>query len=192
MPRHDLEERVYRAEFASGLLELFVGTGLICVGLAWLADLVALGAVAPALLALLWPGVRNRWIAPRAGRVTFRPERRRRERSALVGLLGIGAVALAVVGLVLAVRDGGSSLSAELVRGLPAALLGVGAVVAGAMFGLPRISWYAVLLFAGAVVAIALPLDPGWVLLGAGTILAGAGAVLLVRFLRANPVVRAE
>ena len=192
MTRPSLEAHVYRAEYSSGLLEVFVGAALICVGAAWLADLVPLGAVAPGLLALLWPAVRRRWIAPRAGTVRFRPDRERRQRRSFLGLAALGAAAL-VLGLVafsFSRGDGGSGDWSQLVRGFPAALIALGAAAAAAMLGLPRLYGHAVVLLLGAALAVALPLEPGVVFVGTGVALAAAGSVLLARFFAASGRVR--
>jgi hypothetical protein len=83
-------------------------------------------------------------------------------------------------------------IPADLIRGLPAVLLGVGALLAGSMFGLRRIYGYAVLLLLSAVLVIVFELDPGWSMLSVGAILLAVGMVLLATFLRNTPVLRAE
>lgn len=194
MARQDLEQKAYGAEFASGLLETFVGVGLLCVGIGWLAGYIAIASVAPAMLAVLWPGVRSRFIAPRAGRVRFKAERRRRERTGFVGMLALGVATFGLGIAVFLTRSQGAASVAvdELIRGLPAALLAVGALLAALVFQLRRIYGHAILLLVGGVSAVVFDFDPGWSLLGTGVVLVVAGVLLLFMFFRNEPVVRAE
>lgn len=193
MNRVDLEERVYRSRFTSGLLEIFVGAALVLIGLGWLTGHLAIVSVVPVLLALLWPSVTSRVVSPRAGRVTFRAPRKRRERRGLVimallgGLTFVALVALLVVGL-----GSESLLARDLVRGLPAFLLAVGSLVAASVFGIRRTYFYAIPLLVGAALSIVLRIDPGWSLLGSGVVIFLAGAVFLFGFVRNRPVMRFE
>lgn len=189
-----MEERLFRSEFASGLLELFVGVELVLIGFAWFADLVALGAVAPAMIVPLWLAVRRRFIAPRVGQVRFRPDRELKNRKAMLRLVILGFMTM-LLGIVVFVaqRDGDTPIIArDLIAGLPAFLLALGALVAGGAFGLTRLFWYIPLLLAGGVAVLVTDIDIGWSLLAPGGLIALVGGVLLWRFFADNPVVDAS
>jgi hypothetical protein len=187
-----LEGRAYASRWEDGLLELFAGTALLLVGVAWLTPLAGLGGIAPVLLIPFWPLARRVVTEPRAGYVEFSAARRSRERKTHVNLVVLGAFAF-VLGVVayfvmsgdVVERDG---LIMMLVPTLPGLLLALGAIVVGWMLGLTR--WFA---FAGVLVLFALlgayfDTNPGVYMAAAGAVLAGAGLAMLVRFLRGHPV----
>ena len=186
-----LEREVYRSTWEDGLLDLFFGVGLLILALSWLGELHALTGLAPALLVPLWAPIRKRVTEPRMGLVRLTERRRSTERAKLFWLLGLGVMTLvvALLGFVLvAVTPGPSLEPGSLVAGLPAALLGVGALLVAAMLGLWSFALYGlVLLLAGGVVAVA-DLHPGWAFLGAGLLVLAVGLARLLRFLRANPI----
>jgi len=187
------ERGLYGASFDDGLLDLFCGAVLSLIGVAWIFDLVVLGPIAPALLLPFWPLAR-RWITePRTGFVRFHPERAAREKRKRLGFLALGCGFL-VAGIVVyfAVRGGEHRSWAHLVRGLPGLLLGVGAIVAGLVFGLARFLVYATLLMAGGGVVIHERLDPGWSIVGAGVAITLAGLILLTRFVKRHPAVTGD
>lgn len=185
-----MEERLFRLEFASGLLEVFVGVEMALIGFAWFADLVVLGAVAPALIVPLWIAVRGRFIAPRIGQVRFREKREQRNRRAMRRLVLLSTMtALLGVVVFLAQRDASTPIFARsLIAGLPAFLLALGALVAGGAFGLTRLFWYIPPLIAGGLAVLFTDIDIGWSLLGPGTLILAVGAVLLWQFFTDNPV----
>lgn len=191
MSPRDLEQHAYRSEYASGLLETFVGVGLLILGVGWLTGYLPIASVGPALLAMLWPAVRNRFLGPRMGRVKFRAERRRRERTGFIALVLLGFVTfgLATAVFLLQIRGSAPLQLGDVIGGLPGTLLAIGAVLAALMFGLPRIFGYAALFFLGAVCTVVFDLDPGWSLIGTGAVLVAAGGVLLAVFVRNQPVV---
>ncbi len=99
--------------------------------------------------------------------------------------------ALGLVAVLVARSGSAPTLGLDLSRGLPVGLLAVAAALAAAVFGLRRIYGHALVLTLAAILAVTLALDPGWSLLGAGTVLAATAVVLLSVFVRARPFVRA-
>jgi len=188
------EERVYRAYWQDGTMDLFAGLIAGTIGIAWLLDLVWLGPIAPVLLVPFWALLRRRVVEPRLGRVRFRPERTRRIRRGHLALLAVGLVALSAgLGLYVTTREAAPvEWTRRLVPALPAALLGLGCAVAALAFGLPRLGGYAVVFLLAGLSVAAADLDPGWALLGGGVATALAGVALLARFVRAFPVLSPE
>src|SRR5210317_1625377 len=90
-----IENRVYRAYWNDGLLDVFAAVGVLLIGFAWTFDFVVGGAITPALLVPLWGPFRQRFIEARLGLVEFSDERERtnRGRLRLVFLLAGGTVA---------------------------------------------------------------------------------------------------
>ena len=187
------ERGMYRASFDDGLLDLFSGLGLALVGLAWLFDLVALGAVAPALLLPFWPLARRRITEPRTGFARFREERVALERKKHLGLVATCCLFLAAaVGGWFAVRGVIRASAAHLVAGLPAFLLAIGAVLAGVILGLGRFGFYAFLLLCAGAFVIREDLDPGWSILGGGVAILLCGLGLLARFVATHRAVSGD
>lgn len=184
------EERVFQTYWRDGSLDLFVGLGALAVGLAWLFGVIWLGAVVPAMLVPLWSVFRQRLIEPRLGQARFNAERRVRVRRGHLGLLALGVVAFVVVGTAFFMMARGGPPAdwvGRLIPALPAALLGIGALVAAGLFGLPRLAIYGIVFFiAGGAVAVT-DGEPGWGILAGGLVTATSGAVLLCCFLRAFP-----
>jgi len=188
------EERIYRAYWQDGSVDLFAGLIAGAIGIAWLFDLVWLGPTAPVLLVPFWALLRRRVVEPRLGRVRFRPERAHRIRRGHLAVLAVGVVSLLVaVGLFLTSGDAApGEWSRRLVPALPGALLGLGFAVSAVALGLPRLMGYAgVFLLAGLGAAV-FDLDPGWSLFAGGVVTALVGVALLARFVRAFPVLDPE
>ncbi len=195
MPQQrSLEGRVFRAEFESGLLEVFVGVAVGLIGLGWLADMFVMSAVIPAAIISMWGPVRRRLIAPRAGAVRYRQDRRRKIRRGQLALLALGLVSLlGGIGLFLAeIRVPGDIVTGPIVAGFPAGILAMGAVVAAAVFDIHRLRSHALVLAVGAVWVVIVDGHPGWSMLGAGAVILLAGMGLFVGFLRHNPVVEEQ
>jgi len=187
------ERGIYRASFDDGLLDLFSGLGLMLIGLAWLVDLVALGAVAPALLLPFWPLARRRITEPRTGFARFREERVALETRKQLGLVAVGCLFLAAaVASWFAARAAIRDNAAQLVAGLPAALLAIGAVLAGMLLGLARFGVYAIFLIGAGALVIRENLEPGWSILGGGAAILLCGLGLLARFVATHRAVSGD
>ena len=187
-------DRVYRAWWQDGGIDLFAGLGLVGVGITWLLDAVVFGAMVPALAVPLWKAFHQRVVEPRLGRVRFAEPRRRSLHRGQLTLLaaGIGCLAIAVAGW-FATRDGSTSDTwRALVPALPAALVGLAGLLAALLFGQPRLLGYALAFALTGVAGAALDLEPGWTLLAGGIVTAASGAWLLRRFLRNFPVLPNE
>ncbi len=94
----NLEMETYQTLWKDGLLDLFVGAGLILTGFAWLVGLFWMGMIIPAVLIALWPLARRSISAPRAG--SFTPSRQRQawEQGNLLALALAGVAALGLFG----------------------------------------------------------------------------------------------
>jgi len=188
-----LERDSYRTTWSDGLLDLCAGVGLAGMGALWLTEHAGLGGVVPALAIPLWMAARKSISEPRSG--YFRPneERRRKIRFGLAGVLVLGVVMLGL-GLTLYVARtgdaGGGIAAARIVRGLPAILLALLAGLSGAVFGIPRMPAYAVVLLVSGGVCVWQELHPGWPMLMSGLVVTATGVVLVWRFLRRYPLPR--
>jgi hypothetical protein len=186
---HDsIETRLLRRSWDDGLVDLFSGVALLLIGLSWQFDLVALGAIGPALLVTVWSPVRQRLIEPRAGFAEPGPSTRRRlgRGQLLLVLTGTCTFLLGIATFVL-MRDGAEFSAARLVPGLPAALLGFGAALAAGAFAMHRFFAYAALLVAAGAMTILLDLHPAPSILASGIVVTLCGTLLLARFLHDNP-----
>ena len=57
-----IENRVYRAYWNDGLLDMFGAIGILAIGVSWTFDFVVGGALAPALLVPLWGPFRQKFV----------------------------------------------------------------------------------------------------------------------------------
>ncbi len=191
-----LEEGLYRSMFDDGLFDTLVGLGVLGMGLVWLSEASAFGGLLPALLVPFWAPLRRRLIEPRVGKAEFRPARRSLERGKQILLILLGVLTLCVgVALYFKVRSADANIEQFLktfVPGLPAALLGVGAWIIAALYGLRRYFGYGAALFAAGVTVALAGLEPGVALSVGGAFPLLVGAVVLARFLRRHPVLPAE
>ncbi len=191
---HRLEASLYRSFWQDGLLDVFIGTGVLLIGFAWLAALVPLGAVVPAVLMPFWPIARKRLITPRAGYVRFSDARTRHERKQLRMLVGIGTgvFVLSLLGGIYAYFRVAASASdaflAMLVPALPNVLLALLLALGSLLFAIWRYLLYAILFVLVGVVGLMMGMHPGWQLVGAGALTLLAGLALLTHFLLHHPL----
>jgi len=179
-----LESRLFHQYWDDGLLDLLGGLGVIGISIFWAFDLVAVGAVVPAILASLWVPLRRALVEPRAGLVEFSDARSGRTRRMTMTSLWLGVAMLAVFVAIYLFLPRPEGLVRLLVPGLPAFLLGLLAVVAGLGLGLPRFLVYAGLLgVCGVGVALA-DTRPEIGMLVGGVVMTGTGTYLLSRLLR--------
>lgn len=187
----DLERHTYQTLWEDGLLDLFVGAGLVLTGVAWLADVAWLGAIVPAILIAFWPVTRKSISAPRAG--SFTPTSRRRvweqRRLLALALAGVVTLGLAVVGFVYVTGRGSPRANwlAVLVPGLPGILVAAGLAGVGVAFGFIRFLAYAGASVATAALAVLGLFGPGWAFVHGGVAVLLWGGVILVRFLTSHP-----
>lgn len=189
----DLESEAYQDSFSDGLVDLFLGLGLALIGALWLwfESVAGLAGVFAAAVAWALVPIRRRVVEPRVGYVRWTAPRLKWERKQLRLLFVLGSVALLIgVGLALSLAngDGGTSGDRNVVAGLPAILLAIGAFVLAATSGFKRLWGYGTILMIAAAVTILIEAGPGGSLLAAGAAIGAVGVVLLSRFLRANPV----
>ncbi len=189
----DLEGEAYQDSFSDGLIDLFVGLGIAVVGMTWLwlEPVAGLGGVFAAAVAWALPPIRRRIVEPRIGYVRWTAPRLKWERKQLRLLFWLGAAALLVGGaaaLAVVRGDGVTSGDRNVVAGLPAILLAIGAFVLAATSGFKRLWGYGAVLVSAAAVTILIEAGPGGSLLAAGAAIGVVGVVLLSRFLRVNPV----
>jgi MFS family permease len=184
-----IENRVYRAYWNDGLLDVFAAVGVLAIGIAWTFDFVVGGAITPALLVPLWGPFRQRFIEPRLGMVEFSDERERtnRGRLRLVFLLGVGTFALGVSLYVLHDRLA-LYPAVSLIAGLPAFLLAILAALTALLVSTGRFLVYAALLAVGGGIGAATGWEPGKIMVFAGIPILLIASTVLVRFLRKNPV----
>lgn len=193
---HQIERRAYQTIWEDGLLDVFVGVAVVGMALFWVAGLAVWGGVLPALLVPVWQVARRQVVEPRSGYVEFSPERKAREKRGLglMVLLGMLTLVLGVAGFFM-VRSNPPELDSLLpvvVPALPAALLGLGGVLVGLLFGIRRFLTYGALLFIGGAAGALLRAEPGWHFLLPGVVILIVGVMLLVSFLRKYPVVEVE
>ena len=184
-----IENRVYRAYWNDGLLDVFAAVGVLLIGIAWTFDFVVGGAITPALLVPLWGPFRQRFIEPRLGLVEFSEKRERTNRSRLllVILLGIGAFALVVSLYVLRDRLA-LEPSVSFIAGLPALLLAIPAALTAMLVSTGRFLVYAALLAVAGGVGAIVGWEPGPILVSAGIPILLVASTVLLRFVRNNPI----
>ncbi len=175
------EQRLYQASWSDGSLDLVGGVGTMVIGVGYVTDVVVATALVPPLAFTAWLLLRARVVRPRAGRAEPRRARRRRSRRELTWTVGVGVTLLvlaAIAGSVL-----GSATPSTAVDGLPALLMALLALAAGALTRSPRFAWYAAALVAAGVVTVLLGTGAGMPLIVGGAVATVAGGILLAAFL---------
>lgn len=186
----EIESSAYGTRSDSGLLDVVIGTGLLGYGL-----LAGIGAyVVPTYCLLLAILLRKFVVTPRVGTVRFSADRRARERR---GVMLIALLILLPIPLGLAVFfahrsaawTGLLSTHLTLLLGLAVAL-GMAAVAWAKSAGRFYVfAIMAVLNFAGAQFA---GQPHTWPVMATGVPILIVGIVLMARFIRRNPLQRAE
>jgi hypothetical protein len=191
-PASPLENLLYARRFDDGLLDLFVGVGLILIGLAWMLDAPVYSALAPAVLVPMWMPLRERWVERRLAAVRFSDERENETRGSMIGWLIFGAcVLLTALVVVLFAGRGEASILERLddaIVALPSALVATG-LLAALMIGAWRFAGYAAASLAiGGVGVVRGVEEPGILILATGILVMCAAAALLVRFFKTHPL----
>ena len=187
----DLEHDAYQDSFSDGLIDLTIGLILASIGTIWLwlESLPGLAGILAAVITWTLLHIRARILEPRIGYVRWRAPRLRWERRQLLHLTGlIMAAFLLGNGVMFAIREGDTLEAQGIIPGLPAIVLGIGALVVAAKARVKRLWGYGVVLVAAAVVTILTDANPGGSLLASGALICGVGGVLLTRFLHTHPV----
>ena len=186
-----IEQRAYQTLWEDGLIDLFVGAGVLGIGVSWITGYPVFGAVLPAMLVPMWQAARKRIAEPRSGYVEFSPRRKGRERRGLGILLLVGSLMLTLAIALFAIARHGAQafegITPVVIPALPAALLALGAALVGAIVGIHRFLAYAVLLLITGAVGTALAAEPGWHMVASGAAIAAVGVVRLASFLRRYP-----
>lgn len=184
-----IEESLFRSSWDDGLLDLVAGLGLVLVGVAWLADWIALMPGIPLLFVALWPVARRRWVEPRAGSARSGSERRREQRKRLLQSLHAGWLLLVVVLLLAwATASGRLAVPAAMAPAIPVAIVGGMAVAAAGLLGLARFAGYGALVVGVGALGLLAGAGPGTLLVAGGAAVAALGALRFARFLRSHPV----
>jgi hypothetical protein len=179
-----LESGLFRSYWDDGLLDVLAGLGVIGVAVFWAFDLVAVGAVVPAVLATLWVPLRRSLVEPRMGLVEFSEARMGRMRGRTLGLVALGVAMLLAVGVLLASGSRPGPLRSILAPAIPALLLGFMAAVAGWVLGLPRFLGYTAALGLAGLAVAAADARPEMAMFAGGAACLLGGAWRLRRFLR--------
>lgn len=188
-----LESEAYHRAYSDGIIDLFVGISLVWIGLAWiwLPDFAGLAGVFPAIFVPVAMATRKRVVETRLGYVKWSAPRRDKERRTLIGLMA-GGVLLFFAGIAAFFIVDRSLVSDEVLDlvapGLLAWLLSVLALaLAYAMEAWRFVVYSLALALAGLVTALQ-EANPGWPLLASGMVITATGLIMLVGFLRSNPV----
>ena len=191
-----LERDAYQASYSDGIIDVFVGLSLIWIGAAWiwLPDFAGLAGVLPAIFITPLLTARKQIVEKRAGYVKWSAPRRHWERRNLMAALAGGVMLFLMgVGAYVAVSgSGGVDFMDAIGPGLLAFLLALMAIVLAFLMDAPRMFAYAAALVIAGVVASVADANPGWPLLAAGGVVTVVGAVMVARFVKANPVVAAN
>lgn len=187
-----LEQKAYLSYHQDGLIDLIIGSIVLCIAISEATDSSIWNLIALLLIFAYMP-LKRRITFPRLGYVKFNVKRGG-VNMRLAGVLAIGVLVISLVGILVLLLSGKSSSSPLIlaVRQSPSlvyALLGfIGFGLAGLVLRLPRLFLYALLSLTMMISGhlLNLPLWLPFLLLG-GTILA-IGAVLLIGFLRRYPI----
>lgn len=186
----EIESSAYALRSESGMLDAVVGAGLLGCGL-----LASTGAyVVPSCCLLLAVLIRKFIVTPRVGRVRFAADRRARERSGvlLIALLVLMTIPL---GLALFFADKPGTWLGTISNHMTLVL---GLFVAGSMAAVAwaksagRFYFYAIMAVLDFTGAQFFSQPHTWALMAAGVPIFVVGVLLLVRFVRRNPVQKIE
>ncbi len=72
----ELEKKAFTSYHQDGLLDIFLGIGIIVFGLGMATDQFYFGSIMPAILFPLWAAAKKAITIPRIGLVNFSPERK--------------------------------------------------------------------------------------------------------------------
>jgi len=197
----EIKPSAYLSYRQDGLVDIFIGLGILVFGIGMLTDQLYIVGIFPALLVPLWTSAKRSITAPRMGNVGFSPAQWAKGSMTVGILLGIGMLALTrVVGIVVFRSRSTANISPGLLAWvtwlkeyhmLAFGLLGAFVMSVGAsLSGFSRLYAYAaltVVVFAcGYMLNASLPLSV--VLVGIVMLLSGVG--VLIQFLQQYPIPR--
>ena len=184
-----LESELFSKYFDDGLLDIFIGLAVALIGVLWIIELVALGAMVPVLLMPFWNPLRQRIIEPRSGVIAFKVERKAATKSAFTKWLLFGLVLLIteIAILVIPATDGllDSSLVTLLIPALPAMLIAIPLTLVAIYFKIGRFSFYGTIaVFFGLLATYDIGMEPGHTLLLTGVFILLFGTLRFLIFVR--------
>jgi len=186
------DRKGYGAFFSDGLLDIFIGLGLVVAGALMFTEMVWMIGIYPAIILSVWQSSRKKTLA----RMDLQGERlhqayQSRSRAVILGLLIAGMLTFLLGVMVFIAFDkipaGVFAWFREyflIVLGLLIALIFSGSA---SMLGIGRFHLYAAFALAiitgGGLIGIAFP----WLLIVFGGVITIIGVVVLIRFLGAHP-----
>jgi hypothetical protein len=177
------ERRLFQAYWDDGTLDLVVGAAVALIGVGYVVEQLLAEIVVVPLGIVAWMVLRARVVEPRAGYVKLSRSRRERSTRELAATVGVGiGMMVFCAALALKLRTGDADL-ARWVGGLPALLVALPVLIAGALIRAPRFSAYAAAFVLGAVACVPTGFGPGVPLMVGGAVMGAVGATLLARFL---------
>lgn len=177
------EKKLFQAYWDDGILDLVVGVAVVVIGVGYLVEQILAEIVVVPLGLVAWMILRARIVEPRAGYVKLSRSRRERSGRELAATVGVGmGMLIFFVTLGLGLRGGDLDL-ARWVAGLPAALIALPVLIAGALIRARRFALYAAVFVLAAVVGVWMDFGPGAPLMVGGAVMGVVGAALLARFL---------
>lgn len=182
---HTFESHLFSSYWDDGLLDILAGVGVVGIGICWALDLVAIGAVIPAVVVPFWVPLRRALVEPRAGLVEFSDTRADHMRQLGRGSIALGAALLLLfVGAALVSDSAPRAFLTRIVPALPGVLLALMAALVAWSLRLPRFLIYAgAFIVAGFGVALTDGRPEVAMFVGGGAVLAG-GAWRLRRLLQ--------
>lgn len=179
------EKRLFQSYWDDGILDLVVGVAVVLIGIGYVLDRPVAEIVVVPLGVVAWMILRARLVEPRSGYVKLSASRRERSGRELAATVGVGTGLLIFFILVgLEARKGNVDL-AGWVDGLPALLIALPVLIAGALIRAWRFSLYAALFVVAGVGGVLTGSGPGLPLVVGGGVMGVSGAALLARFLSA-------
>lgn len=184
----NLERKAFQSFWDDGLLDTMVGAAITLIGFSWWQDMVALGAVFPALCVSMWYPLRRKLIEPRLGYVEFSGKRELKSRSFRFGMIVFmtGTIMFGAV-MYLFWNSGAMPDLREMVAGFPAALIAMMAIPFAIFTGCRRFFAYAAIMLITGATTVLMDLRPGPPMLAGGMIIAVMGLALLLKFMADHP-----
>ena len=177
--------------FSDGSMDVIFGLSILLVGICWLLDMVPLGAAVPAIMVPLWVLLHRNVVLPRTGVAEPTEERRRADRAGLGMTIVLGVIIFVQVTMAWFGRNLFSALPDSLVDiflpGLPAALVGLFALVGGLLTRQKEGFHYAQALIFVGVIGGMNGLEPGTILTISGGLILLLSVRKFTSFLSSHP-----
>jgi hypothetical protein len=183
-----VERRIVHHFWNDGLIDILSGIAVLLIGIAWQCDLVALGAVAPAMLIPFWAPLRKRITEPRLGYVEFSDDQEARQHSFLTWTIGIGCLtfAVAVGAYFLRISPLGGLPAERWIAAMPACLIGGLAAAVSLLILVPRFLGYGLVFVLAGIAVVLLDMRPGAAMVAGGIVVTCIGLMRLARFLHSH------